>query len=94
MGVTAPSETPADGSSTAAQPRILIPQEAIVRVDGKTGAFLIERDAVRFTTIRTGKTKGGRVAVEAGLEANQRVVLAPPPSLRDGDRVRIQTNAP
>ena len=31
-----------------------------------------------------------RVAVEAGLEPNQRIVLAPPPSLRDGDRIRIR----
>lgn len=75
---------------SAAQPRILIPQEAIVRAGGETGAFLIERDAVRFTAIRTGMTKGGRVAVEAGLEPNQRIVLAPPPSLRDGDRIRLR----
>ena len=78
--------------ATAAQPRILIPQEAVVRVGGETGAFLIERDAVRFTAIRTGMTKGGRVAVEAGLEPNQRIVLAPPPSLRDGDRIRLRND--
>lgn len=77
---------------TAERPerRILIPQESLVRVDGKTGAFAIERDTVRFIPVSAGKAKGGRVAVEAGLEANQRIVLAPPPSLRDGDRIRIQ----
>ncbi|MGC6486907.1 MAG: efflux RND transporter periplasmic adaptor subunit, partial [Planctomycetota bacterium] len=72
------------------EPRILIPQEALVRIDGEAGAFVLERDVVRFTAVRTASTKGGRVAVEAGLEPNQRIVLAPPPSLRDGDRIRLR----
>ena len=61
-----------------------------MRVDGQAGVFVIERDVVRFTSVRSGRTKGGRVTIDAGLEPGQRIVLAPPPSLRDGDRVRIQ----
>ena len=73
----------------AASPRILVPSEAIVEIDGASGAFVVERDVVRFTAVQLGETKGGRVSIEAGLRATQRIVLAPPTSLKDGDRVRL-----
>lgn len=76
-------------TETAAAPRILVPNEAIVEVDGVSGAFVVERDVVRFTTVRLGESKGGRVSIEAGLRATQRIVLAPPTSLKDGNRVRL-----
>jgi len=81
---TAPA---AQGSERAS--RLLVPQETLVRIDGVTGAFVVERDQVRFTAVTTGSRRGGRVAVDAGLTARQRVVLSPPPQLRDGDRVRL-----
>lgn len=82
----------ADAATTteaAASPRILVPSEAIIEVDGVSGAFVVERNVVRFTTVQLGETKGGRVSIEAGLRATQRIVLAPPTSLKDGDRVRL-----
>jgi len=82
-----PTDAPAD-----AAPRILVPQEVLVRVDGVRGAFVVERDVVRFTPISTSTKRGGRVAVDEGLTADQRVVLSPPPALRDGDRVRLRPN--
>jgi HlyD family secretion protein len=80
----------ADPATTAgARRRIVVPEQAIVQVDGKTGAFVLERDTVRFAAIEAGDKKSGRVAVEAGLEVNQRIVLDPPASLKSGDRVRL-----
>jgi len=76
-------------TEAAASPRILVPSEAIVEIDGASGAFVVERDVVRFTAVQLGETKGGRVSIEAGLRATQRIVLAPPTSLKDGDRVRL-----
>ena len=70
--------------------RIVVPQEALVQIEGRTGAFVVERGTVRFAEVTAGEAKGGRVAVDAGLTANQRIVLDPPPSLQDGDRVRTQ----
>ena len=80
---------PPTTTEAAASPRILVPSEAIVEVDGVSGAFVVDRDVVRFTTVQLGETKGGRVSIEAGLRATQRIVLAPPTSLKDGDRVRL-----
>ena len=80
---------PTAGSGT---PRILVPEQVLVEVDGKTGVFVVPRDTVRFQVVTAGERKGGRVAIDAGLQKDQRLVLDPPPSLRDGDRVRLQDN--
>jgi len=72
--------------------RIVVPEEALVQIGGKTGAFVVERDTVRFAVVTAGERKSGRVAIDAGLTANQRIVLDPPTTLQDGDRVRTQAN--
>jgi len=79
-----------EGDAPSTAPQILVPRQALVQIDGVTGAFIIERDAVRFSAVTIGETKGGSVAIDAGLSANQRIVLDPPPSLQDGDRIRLQ----
>lgn len=78
-------------SSGVAAHNIIIPAEALVQIAGKTGAFLVERDTVRFMEVTTGDRKNGRVAIHAGLRANQRIVIDPPSSLQDGDRIRIES---
>ncbi|MCK5942981.1 MAG: efflux RND transporter periplasmic adaptor subunit [Planctomycetes bacterium] len=81
-----------ESGPTADGRRIVVPQEALVQVGGKTGAFVVERDTVRFAAVTAGEAKGGRVAIDAGLSANQRIVLDPPSSLQDGDRIRVEDN--
>ena len=85
-------EQPTNTNPTASSRQILIPLEAVVQIAGKSGSFLIERDTVRFQEVTTGKKKGGKVAIDAGLEPNQLIVLDPPTTLQPGDRIRIQTN--
>ena len=68
---------------------LLVPEEVLVEQDGATGVFVLERDAVRFVEVSIGKRRSGRAAVESGLRAGQTLILDPPPSLKDGDRVRI-----
>jgi RND family efflux transporter MFP subunit len=83
--------TPVEASTAAAR-SILVPEAAIVEVDGQTTAFVVERDAVRATAVTVTERKGGRAAIGSGLRAGQRIVAEPPPSLRDGDRVRFAAN--
>jgi multidrug efflux pump subunit AcrA (membrane-fusion protein) len=71
-----------------AAPAILVPQEAVVRIDGRDGVFVLERDVVRFTALELGERRSGRVSVRSGLEPGQRIVVDPPLTLRSGDRVR------
>jgi hypothetical protein len=68
---------------------LIVPEDTLVDSDGRTGAFVVERDTVRFVELRVGERKGGNAAVEAGLRAGQVLVLKPPASLRDGDRIRL-----
>ncbi len=83
-------DAPTPDDAAPAARRIVVPEDALVQVDGRTGAFVVERDVVRFAVVSAGERKGGRVAIDAGLVANQRIVLDPPPSLQDGDRIRVQ----
>lgn len=78
---------PDEGSPST--PGILLPENALVTVDGARGAFVLERDVVQFRALTLGTVRNGRVAVDAGLTAGTRVVLDPPPTLRSGDRVQL-----
>jgi len=75
-----------------AERRILVPEAALVEIDGQATAFVVERDLVRAAAVTVSERKGGRAAIEGGLHAGQRIVADPPPSLRDGDRVRLAAN--
>jgi multidrug efflux pump subunit AcrA (membrane-fusion protein) len=70
-------------------PPIIVPIEARVRVDGKLGVFVVERDAARFVAARFGDAKSGQVAVEEGLEGGEQVIVDAPSPLDDGDRVQV-----
>jgi HlyD family secretion protein len=84
--VFAPQAPPSDG---AGEPeRVLVPTSSVVRVDGRSGVFVLERDVARFREVRPGGERVGRVLIEAGLEGGESIVADPPDSLRDGDRVR------
>jgi HlyD family secretion protein len=78
----AASEIVPDGAK-----KILVPEDAVIRVDGKTGVFVLERDVVRFTAIDSGEKRAGQIHVLRGLTPGERIVLSPPPDLETGDRV-------
>jgi HlyD family secretion protein len=88
----APATEAPTAAEASATRRIAVPENALVPLDGSLGAFVVERDTVRFVPVTAGERKSGRVAIDAGLQQDQRIVLDPPPSLRSGDRVRLQEN--
>lgn len=75
----------------ATSPRILVPETAVVRIDGQPGAFRVERDVVTFVPVALGARRAGRVTVESGLSAGDKIVAEPPPSLQSGDRIRVES---
>ncbi|MFM1870916.1 MAG: hypothetical protein RL398_338 [Planctomycetota bacterium] len=92
MGVRIVFRDPAQAAAptaTTASSRILVPETAVVEIDGARGAFVLERDVATFAKLTLGETKNGRIAVDAGLRAGQRIVLDPPTTLRSGDRVQL-----
>jgi RND family efflux transporter MFP subunit len=68
----------------------LVPETATVRDGTRTGVFVLERDVARFREVRIGARRGGRIAVDSGLTPGERIIDRPPPTLNDGDRVRIR----
>ena len=92
-GDSAPEPGPEPRATSAEkEKRIVVPEAAVVEIAGVPPAFVLERDTVRATSVTIGERKGGRVTIETGLRAGQRIVADPPPSLRDKDRIRFADN--
>jgi len=86
-------EAPLAGDGPASAPAagtLAIPEGTLVASGGERGVFVLERDRVRFRSLSLGERRSGRVAVEGGLEEGERIVLDPPSTLEDGDRVRLR----
>jgi RND family efflux transporter MFP subunit len=69
---------------------VFVPASAVVRIDGKSGLFRLDRDVARFVEATFGEVQGGRALATAGVAAGERVIAAPSPGLADGDRVRVK----
>jgi multidrug efflux pump subunit AcrA (membrane-fusion protein) len=80
---------PRPGGGEAGEPALLVPESALVRVEGGTAVMVVERDRVSLRPVTLGERRGGRVSISSGLEPGERVVLEPPAGLEDGDRVLV-----
>jgi len=68
---------------------VVVPAEA-VRPEGERGVvFVITGDRVERRSVALGESSGASRQVLGGLREGERVVLAPPESLRDGDAVKL-----
>ena len=70
--------------------RILVPKQAVVRVDNSAFVFVIKGDRVEQRAIRPGGEVGDDYQVLEGLSGNESVALNGADKLRDGDRVKVQ----
>lgn len=72
------------------QPSLTIPAAAVVFRENRAGVYVLADDStVRFAPITEGGRADGLVAVAAGLEAGQRVVVEGAGFLGEGDQVRV-----
>ncbi len=81
------AETPA---SPAPQAVALVPKAAIRTTGDSAHVFVVRGATVERRAIQVGGTDGDRVEVRAGLQAGDRVVMAPPEHLQDGAMIVIQ----
>jgi RND family efflux transporter MFP subunit len=72
------------------QPRLCIPQAALVTRDNRTFAFVMEGQRVKLVPLSLGTAMETLVEVVSGLKEGDRVVLNPPPALKDGSRVKVK----
>jgi len=89
MGVKVTFLADEKGGAQAA-PRALIPPSSVRQSDGKQFVF-VERDgALERRAITVGSTRGPDVEVLGGVAVGDRVVVAGPDDLRDGEKVRVR----
>lgn len=73
------------------EPRVLVPESALVGPDGRRSVYLHAdgRVSLRPVTL-AGEPEDGLVPVAEGLAGNEQVVLSPPEGLADGAEVRTE----
>jgi multidrug efflux pump subunit AcrA (membrane-fusion protein) len=70
--------------------RLMMPAAALVERGQLQSVFVIEDGIAQRRLVTAGNREKDRVQLLTGLRAGERVVIAPPPELHDGDRVEVQ----
>jgi RND family efflux transporter MFP subunit len=68
---------------------VLVPDEAVRGEGAEAVVFVVAGDTVDRRAVTLGASAGRDRQVMGGLREGEHVVLSPPPSLGDGDRVRV-----
>jgi HlyD family secretion protein len=80
---------PSAAASAPAAPVVTVPKDAVASRDGKTVVWVVGEDnTVHAREVSTRGEAQGQAVVRSGLSGGERIVLAPPPTLRDGTSVR------
>lgn len=69
------------------QPRLAVPAKAVVDRDGGKAVFVVRDKAAKLTPVKAGAPLGDMLEIVEGLKSGDRVVLSPPASLKDGDKI-------
>jgi RND family efflux transporter MFP subunit len=88
--LTAPS---AGASAPPPSPAVLVPADAVRGEGADAVVFVHASDRVERRAVTLGQAIGVEREIVQGLRAGERVVVAPPSSLEDGDTVRVAEGA-
>lgn len=72
----------------AARSALVVSPSAIVRQGQVTSVYVVENDLARLRLVHAGATLADGLEILAGVEAGERVIDPPPPSLADGRPVK------
>jgi len=84
------ADAPAPGQAPP-RPRVVVPKAAVRSADGKSIVFVMKEDRVERRAVGVGLENGDQVELVSGVSAGERVVVDGPPTLKDGDKVKIQS---
>jgi membrane fusion protein, multidrug efflux system len=84
IGMTAELRVRAGGEAMAQ-----VPLSALFHRDGRPAVWVLDHDRVRLVEVSAGEVAGNTVAIQAGLQAGQRIVTAGVNRLADGQRVAL-----
>ena len=85
-----PTSAIATSANTAAAARFEIPKAAVRTDNDRPVVFVVRDNRVERRAVRTGLEQGDVVEVLSGVSAGEQVVINPPATLKDGDRIRIE----
>jgi len=71
-------------------PVTAVKKNAIVSKDNETFVFRVEDDTVSKTPVSPGKEFGEMIEIRNGIKAGEQVVLAPPPNMRSGTKIKVE----
>jgi multidrug efflux pump subunit AcrA (membrane-fusion protein) len=80
---------PAGGAPSPPSTAVLVPADAVRGEGADAVVFVYASDRVERRGVTLGRSVGAEREILTGLRAGERVVVAPPPSLEDGDAVRV-----
>jgi len=89
MGVRVAFQGAAGTKPTAPEPGVLVPAEAVRGDAASAVVFVVAGEKVERRSVTLGRTVGPNRQVLSGVRDGERVVLAPPESLKDGDAIRL-----
>ncbi len=84
---------PAGGAAPPPSSAVLVPADAVRGEGAAAVVFVYASDRVERRSVTLGQTVGAEREVVKGLRAGERVVVAPAPTLKDGDAVRVAESA-
>ena len=69
---------------------LLVPQSAVLERGQVRSVYVVQGDTARLRLVTLGETRDNRCEILSGLTAGEKILVAPPPLLSDGNRVAIQ----
>ncbi|HET7561215.1 MAG TPA: efflux RND transporter periplasmic adaptor subunit [Rhodanobacteraceae bacterium] len=72
-------------------PGVLVPKSAVVQRDGKDVVFLVKDARAQQAAVTIGGDFSDLKQILSGVGAGEEVVQAPPSTLKDGEKVQVQT---
>lgn len=88
MSVKVAFQSSGEPAPVTANKGVILPEAAVVSRDGKDVVFIYSDGAVERRAISVSERRNEQATVTAGLIGGEKVVLNPPESLSDGDRVK------
>lgn len=79
---------PLDAKAIDTPPTLTVPARAVVQRNGRDVVFVVDEDEVRMTAVSVGKADGDGRELVTKLPPGTKVVLDPPASLGDGQKVK------
>lgn len=78
-----------NGAADTNERRVFCPTTAVQKDGDANFVWVLADDRVKRTAVKTGAATDGRTEILEGLTGGERVVLEPPPDLRDGQQVKV-----